>query len=115
MRKEKFYARINIYDAKEPIIKKLTLEEIFFGSSEYPEYPGLFNHIVTKLKNQCDCACESFMKVVYDIGSYIRDLTSGKRLSLAQWMRNYIDKHPDYKHNSILPKKVMDDLLLTLN
>lgn len=30
-------------------------------------------------------------------------------------MRAYIDKHPDYKHNSILPDRAMDDMLLTLN
>jgi hypothetical protein len=30
-------------------------------------------------------------------------------------MREFVDKHPEYTHNSILPKKVMDDLLLRLN
>jgi glutamate--cysteine ligase catalytic subunit len=45
----------------------------------------------------------------------VSDITSGKRLTLAQWMRSYVNKHPDYKHDSILPKKTMDDLLLTLN
>lgn len=29
-------------------------------------------------------------------------------------MRKYVDKHPLYTHNSILPKKVMDDMLITL-
>lgn len=30
-------------------------------------------------------------------------------------MREFVNKHPDYTHNSILPKKTMDDMLLTLN
>ena len=29
-------------------------------------------------------------------------------------MRNYVHEHPQYTHNSILSKKVMDDLLITL-
>ena len=49
------------------------------------------------------------------VGQFLFEITSGKRLTVAQWMRNYVDKHPDYTHNSILPKKTMDDLLLTLN
>lgn len=49
------------------------------------------------------------------MSKFVSDITSGKRLTLAQWMRSYVSKHPDYKHDSILPKKAMDDLLLTLN
>ncbi len=45
----------------------------------------------------------------------MKDTTSGKRLTLAQWMREYVNRHLGYTHNSILSKKVMDDLLLTLN
>lgn len=29
-------------------------------------------------------------------------------------MRNYVNNHPGYTKNSILPKKVMDDMLITL-
>ena len=53
-------------------------------------------------------------KIFGDIQSFLLEITSGKRLTLAQWMRNYVKNHPLYTHNSILPKKVMDDLLLTL-
>jgi len=52
---------------------------------------------------------------VSEVNQFVSDITSGKRLTLAQWQREYVDKHPDYKHNSILGKKVMDDLLLRLN
>lgn len=50
-----------------------------------------------------------------EVIKFVSDITSGKRLTLAQWQRKYVDKHPEYKHNSILPKKVMDDLILRLN
>lgn len=54
------------------------------------------------------------MKRVEEVEEFIGSITSGRRLTLAQWMRKYVDKHPEYKHNSILPKKVIDDLLLRL-
>lgn len=55
------------------------------------------------------------MKVVDEVKEFIMKITTGQRLTLAQWMRRYINHHPDYKHNSILPKSTMDDLLLELN
>lgn len=30
-------------------------------------------------------------------------------------MREYVNKHPEYTHNSILSKGVMNDLLMTLH
>ena len=48
------------------------------------------------------------------IEKFLRDTTSGKRLTLAQWMRQYVNNHPLYKKNSILPKKTMDDMLIAL-
>lgn len=44
----------------------------------------------------------------------MRDKASGERPTLARWMRTFVDKHPDYTHNSILSDKVIDDLLMTL-
>lgn len=44
----------------------------------------------------------------------MKDIASGKKKTLAQWMRNFVDKHPDYPHNSILSKKTMDDMLVAL-
>ena len=48
------------------------------------------------------------------IGKYLKDIASGKRLTLAQWIRKYIQAHHDYHHNSLLSKKTMDDLLFHL-
>ena len=61
------------------------------------------------------CCQKSVLKLLDEIEQFIKSITGGKRLTLAQWMREYVDKHPLYTHNSILSKKVMDDLLITLN
>lgn len=67
------------------------------------------------LFKSCSCNNDEFIKVVDAVGEFMKKITTGKKLTLAQWMRKYIDQHPDYKHNSILPKSTMDDLLLTIN
>jgi len=54
-------------------------------------------------------------ELVNKIKTFLYETASGKRLTLAQWMREYVNNHPIYKHDSILSKKVMDDLLLTLH
>lgn len=46
---------------------------------------------------------------------FVYNTASGDRPTLARWMRNFVDKHPDYTHNSILNDKVMDDLLMALH
>lgn len=49
------------------------------------------------------------------IKTFLHETATGKRLTLAQWMRRFVNDHPLYGKNSILPKKVMDDLLIRLH
>jgi len=115
VRTQKFYWRTNIFDEGEPNIKELSLHEILFGSGEYI---GLLNHIKSRLLekcSKCDKVSFKYINLVEEVNRFVSDITSGKRLTLAQWQREYVDKHPDYEHNSILSKKVMDDLVLKLN
>ena len=54
-------------------------------------------------------------EIINRIRKFLHDTVSGARLTLAQWMRNFVSEHPDYTHNSILSKRVMDDLLIRLH
>lgn len=49
------------------------------------------------------------------IKDFLYETSSGARLTLAQWMRKYVHEHPQYAHNSILSKKVMDDMMIRLH
>jgi hypothetical protein len=49
------------------------------------------------------------------IEKFLKEKTTGVRLTLAQWMRNFVYNEKRYKKNSILPKPVMDDMLITLD
>jgi hypothetical protein len=88
----------------------LTIDEIFFGNENFI---GIFNFVKDALLVQCG-KCSKFKDVLTRVGQFLRDITLGKKMTLAKWMRNYVDRHPDYTHNSILPKKTMDDMLITL-
>ena len=47
------------------------------------------------------------MKVFISVFVYI----SGKLKTTARWMRDFVDNHPDYKHDSVVTEKINYDLL----
>lgn len=53
-------------------------------------------------------------KVLSQLKEFMLKTANGTKPTLAQWQRSYVDKHPMYTHNSILPKIVMDDMLMTM-
>ena len=109
-RRGKFWFRTNIFDEGEPVLEELTVDEILFG---YQNFPGVFNYVEEMMKVEMKENDEG-RRILESIGNFFREIATGKRLTLAQWIRRYIDGHPDYKHNSILSKKTMDELLLRL-
>lgn len=108
--KQKFYFRTNIYDKGEPVIDELSCFEILFGKGNFK---GLFHEVEIRF-SECTKACQRVDVLLKSIKQFVMDTATGKRLTLAQWMRKYIDSHPKYQHNSILPKEVMDDMLWRL-
>ena len=50
--------------------------------------------------------------VIESLKSFLESLTTGKRLTLAQFLRKEITKHPEYKKDSILSKKLMDEIIM---
>jgi hypothetical protein len=63
----------------------------------------------------CAKECTSLAGVVLRIKKFLFDKFTGERVTLANWMRKYVDEHPAYTHNSIMNKEVMDDLLIRLH
>ena len=90
LRTQKFYFRTNIFDMGEPIIEELTVFEIFFGKDQFP---GLMREVEKRLDG-CVKACKNVGLVTDSLKTFVRDLTSGKRLTLAQYMRGFVHKHP---------------------
>jgi hypothetical protein len=51
------------------------------------------------------------IQVLKSIENFIRDKVEGKRLTLAQWMREFVKKHKLYKHDSIVSQEIITDLI----
>ena len=82
-RKTKFWFRTNIFEEGEPVLEELTTDEILFG---YKQYPGIFNYVEEMMKVEMKENDEG-KKILESIGSFFKDIVTGKRLTLAQWIR----------------------------
>ncbi|KAJ2553343.1 glutamate--cysteine ligase [Coemansia sp. RSA 1933] len=91
---------------------ELTIDEIINGSSRF-KVTGLLNIILTYL---------STMRLEYEIEQKLRRQlvlvsrrASGKLCTLATWMRNFVQNHPDYCHDSVVLPSINYDMLRTMN
>ncbi len=107
LRTKKFYWRTNVLGNEEAVIDQLSIHEILFGKGSYK---GLFNLMEERIEVN-----EQTVGLIKSLKTLLEKLTTGKKLTLAQYMRKFIMGHPEYKRDSILPKKVMDDLMLHLH
>lgn len=63
----------------------------------------------------CSKDCLYVAEVLMRVKKFLYEKVTGERLTLAQWIRRYVASHPAYTQNSVLPKEVMDDLLIRLH
>lgn len=52
--------------------------------------------------------CPKMLGLIDSLRMLLQNLATGKKITLAQYMRNYIYASPQYKKDSIIPKKLMD-------
>lgn len=48
------------------------------------------------------------------VWEFIGERTSGKKLTVARWIRNYISRHPEYKQDSNITNSIAYDLIDTI-
>lgn len=48
------------------------------------------------------------------VSKFLKKRLTGQTLTLAQWQRNFITNHKDYKHDSIVRESIQTDMLKTL-
>lgn len=53
--------------------------------------------VIPKKKEECERQNECLF-------NYLRDKTSGKKLTLASWIRKFVQSHAAYKKDSIVSK-----------
>mmetsp|Transcript_962 Transcript_962/g.1358 ORF Transcript_962/g.1358 Transcript_962/m.1358 type:complete len:854 (-) Transcript_962:240-2801(-) len=87
-----------------------SIKEIMLGNGK--DGPLGLIHVVHAYLDMIECDPKS-RKVVNTYLSLIADRASGKLMTAATWLRNFVDLHPDYKKDSNLNEAVVHDLLKT--
>ena len=78
------------------------------GKGDY--FPGLIPLIRAYLDHiQCDS--DSKKKICRYL-DFIHDRATGRLITPATWMRNFVRNHEDYKHDSVITDAIAHDLLI---
>lgn len=88
--------------------EELTVDEIINGSST-GDFPGLIPIVESYLDSvnvDVETRCE--LATYLDL---ISKRASGELDTAARWIRNFVDVHPDYKHDSVVDEKMTHDLI----
>lgn len=112
IRTEKFWIRTNVMTQtpeSDPGIKQLTLNEIINGSPEFIGFVPLVRQYLATMNADMGILCE-----LDDYLTLVSKRASGELQSAASWIREFVDKHPDYKHDSVISEKINYDLLDTI-
>lgn len=91
-------------------IAQLSVDEIINGGQKFP---GLAN-LIDKYLDSMDTD-ENTRGQLFEYIKLIRMRASGKLLTPATWMRNFVQKHPDYQQDSIVTPTISYDLLKAID
>ncbi|XP_036370512.1 glutamate--cysteine ligase catalytic subunit-like [Octopus sinensis] len=109
---EKFHFRKNIQkdsadcEPTDDICTLMTINEIMNGKDDFP---GLIPLI------------HKYLDYNYDTGSrpqnmkylkYISDKAAGKIMTMAQWTRQFVTNHEDYKNDSVVSERIAYDFMM---
>lgn len=88
----------------------MTVDEVINGSkSDDNEFPGLIPIVESYLDSvnvdvQTRCEVDSYLDL-------IRKRASGELWTAAKWIRDFVDKHPAYKHDSVVDDEITKGLV----
>lgn len=88
-------------------VVEMTVNEIINGSGE--DFPGLIP-LMRQYLDSADVDVDSRCTVSQYL-SFIQKRASGELQTLAAWMREFICKHPDYRHDSYVGDRIIYDML----
>jgi len=103
----KFWFRTNITSSGPAEVHELSMKEIFLGSEAY-SFPGIL-YFVKKFVAESIPA--QFLSTINNYVSLLEKRATGSIKTNARWIRDYIDAHPAYKHDSIVTQPILYDLV----
>ncbi|CAG2103281.1 unnamed protein product, partial [Medioppia subpectinata] len=101
----------NRYESEDESYIEMSINEIMNGYGN--EFPGLIP-LIREYVNSISLDVQTYNKVQQYI-QLIADRASAKVKTTAQWIRDFVRKHADYKYDSVVNEKITYDLLNTLN
>ncbi|KAI1289759.1 Glutamate--cysteine ligase catalytic subunit [Halotydeus destructor] len=110
VRQAKFWFRSDITDAKvEETCQERTINEIINGSDQIKGIIPLINVYLddTGIDGEARSLIDSYLKL-------ISDRASGKVLTSAQRIREFVVSHPDYKFDSVVSDQINYDLMVLI-
>ena len=90
--------------------EEMTLDQILNGTGKEEYYPGLIPLVYAYL-DYINCDAETLERVSLYL-DFISKRASGKLITPATWMRNFVRSHPAYKGDSIITEEIAYDLMI---
>jgi len=105
---EKFYFRKNIFETdQECQLESMSINEIINGSENFKGLIPFINDYLNTLENM-QPETRSLIKNYLQVFEY---RANGKLPTPASWMRQFVDKHPKYAHDSKIDDEINYDLM----
>jgi glutamate--cysteine ligase catalytic subunit len=95
----------------EDSCEEMTMNEIFNGKGAY--FPGLLPLVYSYL-DYIQCDAETFRRVEQYL-QFIEKRSKGELLTPATWMRQFVQRHPAYQHDSVVSPEIAHDLMEACN
>ncbi|VDN05589.1 unnamed protein product [Thelazia callipaeda] len=92
-------------------VVEMTVNEIINGKGD--EFPGLVP-LLRQYLDSADVDVDTRCTISQYLG-FIQKRASGELQTLASWMREFVDRHADYKHDSFVGCRVIYDMLKTMD
>lgn len=109
---QKFFFKQDIFrDNDCKTVKEMTINEIFNGSNSFTGLIPLIKDYLSQLEVELDSNTQ--MK----INSYLKLIemkASGKLMTTAAWMRNFVTNHPKYQQDSLVSNEIAYELMWNL-
>lgn len=88
--------------------EEMTINDVINGS-ENGDFPGLIPIVESYLDSvNVDVSTRCQLATYLDL---IGKRASGKLDTTARWIRNFVDRHPRYKHDSVVDDEIQHDLI----
>jgi len=100
----------NVLLCAKPIVREMTIAEIFNGSKDFPGLLNLIKEYLNNLEIDTETSCTLTRYL-----TYLGEKAAGNLRTNARYMRDFVEAHPDYKQDSKVSDKVQYELLMALD